>query len=165
MEVREATPEEHAEAGRVTALAYREFWPEGSSTLDDYMVRIADVSARAPHSLILVAVEDGRVLGSVTLELADRIPGGHERLPLAPGEAHVRMLGVDPEARRRGVGRALMDACVERALAAGKTELTLDTTEAMTAAHGLYESMGFSRGKDQIFPDGFLLRWYALPLG
>lgn len=98
------------------------------------------------------------------MELDRRIEGGHDRDPLDPDEAHIRMLGVDPDARGRGIGRALMVAAVGEARLAGKRRMTLGTTERMVAAYGLYESMGFVRGPDQVFDDGFRLRTYELPL-
>jgi ribosomal protein S18 acetylase RimI-like enzyme len=164
VEIRPVRPEEAEEAGGVTARAYREFVPEDTSPNADYLRRVADVASRAGHALVLGAVEDGRVLGSVTVELEHRIPGGHPRPPLEPDQAHVRMLGVDPEARGRGIGRALMDACLEEARRAGKRRVTLETTEVMHAAQGLYESTGFRRGPDQIYDDGFRLRTYELRL-
>src|SRR5262249_52341258 len=126
-----------------------------------------DVADRAERTTILVAVEDGRVLGTVTLELDDRTDrggGANEAKPLEPGQAHVRMLGVAPEARGRGIGRLLMDACVEQSRRAGRTVLTLNTTERMKAAQAMYESMGFTRTPDEVFPDGFVLMGYRLPL-
>jgi ribosomal protein S18 acetylase RimI-like enzyme len=157
-------PEEYEEAGRVTALAYREFAPPGTPDWEEYLSRIADVAPRAGRALVLGAFEDGRALGTVTVELDRRIEGGHDRDPLDPDEAHIRMLGVDPDARGRGIGRALMVAAVGEARLAGKRRMTLGTTERMVAAYGLYESMGFVRGPDQVFDDGFRLRTYELPL-
>lgn len=164
VQIRPIRPEEYEEAGRVTAAAYREFASGSGSDWDDYLRRVADVRSRAERALVLVAVEQGRVLGSVTLELDDRVVGGHEREPLAPDEAHVRMLGVEPEARGRRLGRALMEAGIEEARRAGKGVLTLGTTTQMHAAHRLYESMGFRRGPDQVWPDGFRLLTYELRL-
>ncbi|HZP89702.1 MAG TPA: GNAT family N-acetyltransferase [Actinomycetota bacterium] len=160
IEVREATPEEHEETGRVTALAYREFARPEDPDWEEYLARIADVRARAKRTTVLVAVEDGRILGSVTLELDGRTEDEDAREPLAPDEAHLRMLGVHPEARRRGIARALMEACVERARAAGRRRLTLNTTERMRAARAMYERMGFRRTPDRVFPDGFVLLGY-----
>jgi ribosomal protein S18 acetylase RimI-like enzyme len=159
IEVRVARPDELAEAGRVTADAYREFvrseepggWPE-------YLERIADVSGRAERTTILVAVEDERILGSATLELEGRTEADAE--PLPPDQAHVRMLGVDPDARGRGVGRLLMDACERLAREAGKTVLGLNTTRRMKVAQRMYETLGFERGPDEVFPDGFVLLSY-----
>lgn len=160
LRIRAARPPEFAEAGRVTALAYREFVRPGERAWNQYLEHIADVAGRAQRALVLVAVDgDDRILGSTTLELGDRID--EDDPPLPEGEAHVRMLGVAPESRRRGVARALMEACANEARARGKTLLTLHTTERMTMAQRMYESMGFVRGTDRTFPDGFSLLTYA----
>ncbi|HEX9377930.1 MAG TPA: GNAT family N-acetyltransferase [Actinomycetota bacterium] len=167
VEIRPVRPEEYEEAGRVTADAYREF-AGPDAAWQEYLVRLADVADRVRRTIVLVAVDDGRVLGTVTLELEDRTDAGRqdaEGRPLAPGEAHVRMLGVAPEARGRGIGRLLMEACLEEARRAGKTLITLDTTERMRVAQAMYRSMGFTREEDTVFPDGFVLMSYSLPLG
>jgi ribosomal protein S18 acetylase RimI-like enzyme len=163
-EIRPVDPMEYAEAGRATARAYGRFPPEGASPDADYLGRVADVATRARHGLVLGAFEDGRPVGTVTLEIDGRIPGGHPRPPLDPDQAHVRMLGVDPRSQGHGVGRALMDASVAAARGAGKGRLTLETTEAMVVARRLYESMGFRRGEDLVFDDGFRLKTYELTL-
>ncbi|HEX5936275.1 MAG TPA: GNAT family N-acetyltransferase [Actinomycetota bacterium] len=162
MDVREATEQEFREAGRVTAEAYREFIRPGDVDWERYLRRIADVAERADRTTILVAVEDGRVLGSLTLELEGRVrdEDDEEHRPLEPGEAHIRMLGVDPAARARGVARALMAASEERARAAGKTHVTLNTTRRMEAARRMYERLGYERTEDTVFPDGFVLLGY-----
>jgi GNAT superfamily N-acetyltransferase len=164
LQVREVRPEEYGEAGAVTALAYEEFGASDDTNWDDYRRRIADVASRAHQTLVLAAIEEGRILGTVTLELHDRVPGGHERPPLAADQVHVRMLGVHPEARGRGIGKHLMQASIDEARRAGKSLMTLDTTEHMKAAQHIYESMGFRRGPDLVFDDGFRLRFYELPL-
>ena len=165
MEVREAIPEEYAEAGRVTAEAYREFIRPGEEDWERYLLRIADVEARASDTTIMVAIDDGHVLGSLTLELEGRVRDGEqEQRPLDPGEAHIRMLGVDPAARARGVARALMAVSEARARAAGKTFLTLHTTLRMEAARTMYERLGYQRSEDRVFPDGFVLLSYRKEL-
>lgn len=163
IEIRPAERSEYADAGRVTALAYREFVPPGGSEdWERYLAFMADVADRAGRTTILVAVEDGRILGSLTLELEGRTE--RDDPPLARDQAHIRMLGVDPAARRRGVARALMDAGMGLARAAGKTRLTLHTTERMKVAQGMYDRMGFRRAPDIVFPDGFVLLGYERDL-
>ena len=164
VDIRPLAPKDFEGAGRVTAAAYEAFAGGAASPNRDYLDRLADVGTRAHHALVLGAFQGTRPVGTVTLELTGRIPGGHPRPALEPDQAHVRMLGVDPGFRRRGVGRLLMEACVEEARRAGKRRITLETTEAMTEAHRLYESMGFVRGDDLVFEDGFRLRSYELPL-
>ena len=147
----------------MTAAAYEEFAPGEASPNVDYLRRVADIETRAAHAVVLGAFEDGGVIGTVTLELDDRIPGGFPRPPLEPGETHVRMLGVAPDRQRRGVGLALMQAAIERARSAGKRRLTLETAEAMTGAQRMYERMGFVPGPDWV-QKGFRLLTFELPL-
>ncbi len=147
----------------MTALAYREFVTPGESDWEEYLERIADVGRRAARTRVLVAVEGGRILGSATLELAGRVEEEDDP-PLEPDEAHIRMLGVLPGARRRGVAGLLMEACAEEARAAGKRRMTLHTTRRMRAAQAMYESIGFTRREDRVFPDGFVLLSYSKPL-
>jgi GNAT superfamily N-acetyltransferase len=146
VEVREAeTPAEVEAAGRVTVAANAEFAPTDP---DDpfqpswarYRVEMADAAARAAQGTLLVAVEpDGRVVGTVTLYLA---PGS---MQWRPDDAMFRLLAVDPAARGRGIGRALFQACLERARAAGKRRMALHTTEWMPTARAMYERAGFRR--------------------
>jgi len=161
IQIREATPEEYAEAGAVTASAYREFVRGGE--WEDYLESIADVEGRADRTTIVIALDGTRIVGSATLELTDRVEPDDDPA-LDPAEAHIRMLGVAPEARRRGIARALMADCMDRARAGGKTFLTLHTTDRMAAAQRMYESLGFVRGDDRVFPDGFVLLTYRAEL-
>jgi ribosomal protein S18 acetylase RimI-like enzyme len=49
---------------------------------------------------------------------------------------------------------------MDEAVAAGKTRVTLHTTERMRAARAMYEELGFERTADRVFPDGFVLLGY-----
>jgi ribosomal protein S18 acetylase RimI-like enzyme len=151
LEIRPVRPDEHEQAGRVTALAYREFVGPGDSGWEEYLQHIADVEGRARSATVLVAVEDGRILGSATLELDGRIDDDDP--PLRPGEAHIRMLGVDPEAGGRGLARE-----------ADCTYVTLHTTQRMKIAQAMYQALGFERLEDRVFPDGFVLLTYRKPI-
>ena len=158
MEIREATRAEHTEAGRVTAAAY-----QGLVRDPSYLERIADVADRARRTIVLVAVEDGAIVGSLTLEISRRVNAGDD--PLEVHRAHIRMLGVAPSHQGRGIGKRLMDEAERRALAAGKTEITLHTTEPMTTARAMYAGLGYARTPDDVLPDGFVLMGYRKVLG
>lgn len=157
LEIREARPDEHDAVGEVTMDAYREFFAPGGTDEDHhYLQHIGDVAGRADRTTILVAVEGHELLGSVTLELEGRV-GDADGVQLEQGEAHIRMLGVAPSARGRGVGRALMDDAEARARAAGKTFMTLHSTALMETAVAMYRSRGYERTADLTLPDGFVL--------
>jgi ribosomal protein S18 acetylase RimI-like enzyme len=76
------------------------------------------------------------------------------------------MLGVAPAGQRRGVGRALVQACIDRAREQGRGALVLSSEVRMASAHRLYERMGFVRDPERDWqpnPDVSLLA-YVLPL-
>lgn len=82
-----------------------------------------------PDVVRLKAVEDGRMIGFV---------GGDPRR--SEGWGWVATIAVDPNYRRRGVGRALLRAC-ERNLGVQRSRLTVRTSN--RAAIALYEKEGY----------------------
>ena len=107
---------------------------------------------------------DATSIGSATIEMDGTVGDDDPELP--PDVAALRMLGVVPEARGRGVGRALVQATIDRCMTRRKRELVLRTTEPMVIAQRLYRSMGFERApeRDMHFEDGFVLYAYRLDL-
>ena len=162
MEIREVEPDEYNAAGAVTALAYRDYAQDRTGWWDDYLDRIEDVAGRAARTLVLVARDGGAILGTVTLETDHRIEP--DRDPLPPGDAEIRMLGVDPAAQGRGIGRALMLACEDAARARGRRRSVLHTNEDMAAARHLYEDLGYAREADVVTPSGHVILRYAKTL-
>jgi GNAT superfamily N-acetyltransferase len=79
-----------------------------------------------------IADLDGGRAGSIFCVAADE-----------PGVAALRALIVDPSARRRGIGRMLVDRCVEFARAAGYGRMELWTTSDLVDARRLYDAAGF----------------------
>src|SRR5688572_33204913 len=61
----------------------------------------------------------------------------------APGTAKLRLLYVEPGMRGLGIGRRLVDACVERARAVGYRTLELWTNSELVSARRIYEAAGF----------------------
>lgn len=59
-------------------------------------------------------------------------------------EAHVTNLAVDPARRREGLGKQMVCAVLEQALAQGCTRATLEVRPSNEAAVKLYESLGFT---------------------
>jgi GNAT superfamily N-acetyltransferase len=79
-----------------------------------------------------IAVEDGRRLGSIFC-----VQSGE------PGIAKLRLFLLEPEARGRGLGQRLLDACLGFARDTGYDRLRLWTHESHRAACALYARNGF----------------------
>lgn len=140
--IRPVRPAEYDAVGQVIAAAYLAL-PNLPGDSDWYFDEIRDVRKRADLSCVLAAVaDDGSVLGGVTYVSGPDDPYSEE---LGACDAGIRMLGVAPEAQRRGVGRALVEACIERAIAAGRNRVVLHTGVWMPAAQRLYARLGFRR--------------------
>ncbi len=60
------------------------------------------------------------------------------------GEAQIGNVAVDPDHRRHGIGRRLIQACLERCEADEASFVTLDVRASNTAAINLYRSFGFN---------------------
>ncbi|KFF99963.1 acetyltransferase [Streptomyces scabiei] len=140
--IRHVAPDEYATLGEITAQAYLGDGLLDFGESDVYLGELRDVAKRAAEADVLVALADGRVLGGVTF-----VPAGGPMADIAAaGEAEIRMLAVAPEARGRGVGEALVRACVERARTVeGCVRVVLSTQRTMRAAHRIYERLGFTR--------------------
>jgi ribosomal protein S18 acetylase RimI-like enzyme len=151
-----------ADFARIAELTVGVYTGEGLAP-PDYVPELADVAGRAGRSELLVARDGvGRIVGSVALVLA----GDFGEVTRSPDEAAFRMLAVDGSVRGSGVGEALVRACLDRARAAGKTRMVLSTDPRMTAAHRLYERLGFTRLPERDWSPlpGIGLRVYALEL-
>jgi predicted thioesterase/predicted N-acetyltransferase YhbS len=143
VEIREARPEEYAAVGELTVEAYLS---GGHVAADhDYVHRLRDAGARAADALLLVAVADGGLLGTVTY-----CPAGSPWREIAgPDEGEFRTLAVADGARGRGVGEALVRSCLDRSRADGDRAVVLSTLPDQSAAHRIYHRLGFERVPDR----------------
>jgi GNAT superfamily N-acetyltransferase len=86
---------------------------------------------------IIVAEEAGEVIGTTVLAI---LPGmAHGVSPFAVIEYVV----VDEKQRGKGIGKQLMEYCIERAIEAGCYKIMLTSDKRRTEAHEFYKSLGF----------------------
>ncbi len=112
--------------------------PEGvaSPTAEEYL-RIFNEMVALPGYSLLVAEEDGEILGTLVLAI---LPGiAHGVSPFAVVEYVV----VDEKARRRGIGRLLMEYVIARAKEADCYKIMLTSDKRREQSHEFYESLGF----------------------
>ena len=156
---------EHAAVGEATARAYREFWTPDSPGWEPYLARIADVGSRAERAIVLVAVDEGVIAGSVTLELDSRIGPGAER-------ATRTGRGASPHARGRarniadaGSPAASMLACIDVARAPRQARADAGDRPGHDRRRSSCTSSSASRRPaERRRPDGPVLLGYALDI-
>ncbi|SIR91080.1 GNAT family N-acetyltransferase [Microbacterium sp. RURRCA19A] len=144
--IRLVTPGEYAEAGGVTAEAYRHSY---DGLTEAYLASLADVAGRVAEGDVWVAVDpDGTILGTVW------VPRPGERLSelAQDGELDFRQLAVAPAARGRGVGAALTRHVIDLARARGAGRIVMNSGPEMTGAHALYLKLGFRRLTEREHP-------------
>lgn len=130
-----------------------------------YRADILAVAERARDHQVWVATDaaSGALLGTVSTPRAGCAISQLAR----PGELDFRFLGVAADARRRGIGRLLVDHVLSLARLRGTERVVLNTGPDMVAAHRLYEAAGFERLHEREYeferPDGssFLMMAYG----
>jgi [ribosomal protein S18]-alanine N-acetyltransferase len=92
-----------------------------------------DFTSRSRRDRVWIAREPGhpRVVGFLAAHIGE-------------AAVHVQGLAVDPSARRRGVGRSLLRACIDSDLAAGAQRVELSVSVTNRHAIALYRSEGFA---------------------
>ena len=158
--VRRANLDEYEPLGRMTVQIYENL-PDmpGPAQQPAYYAMLHDVDGRAkkPTIDILVAVTlDNQLLGGVTFVGDMKYYDSGGSAGTNTGCSGIRLLAVKPKARGAGVGRALTDACIQRAVERGSAQVILHTTKSMEIAWEMYERMGFRRSPDLDFSQGNL---------
>ncbi|MFJ7827920.1 GNAT family N-acetyltransferase [Psychrobacillus sp. NPDC096623] len=115
----------------------------------DYAESLRDSVHNPFVDRILVARDGAEILGSLQLftnsEAAYHIPD------LAIFSPIIRMLGVSPSARGKGVAQALLKESISYAREKGADHIYLHSTDLMADAIRLYEWLGFKRDTSKDF--------------
>lgn len=163
MEIRRLAPDDdHHAIGTFVRAAY--IGLPGYASDDDYDQVVADVGGRhAEGADVVVGVLDGRVVGCLTFVAGPDDP--HFEFD-DPDASSFRYFGVDPSAQGRGVGRAMVEWCIDESRRLGRRRIRIHTLESMVGAFGLYEQLGFVRTPDHDEDwDGVIGRAFVLELG
>ncbi len=90
----------------------------------------------------------GRIVGMAFL-----VSNGNPTTIYPAEWSYIRMVGVHPDFRGKGIGKKLTCMCIDNARENGEKIIGLHTSEVMNTARYLYESLGFTVYKeiDRIF--------------
>ena len=111
----------------------------------DTVLDAGRLRARMQHMHVLVAVSDGKVIGTVS--------GTAE----GNGEGHLRGMAVLPEVAGTGLAAQLLSSVETWLRQKGCHRITLDTTEPLHAAMRFYEKHGYRRS-------GRVTDFFGMPL-
>ena len=157
--IRDARAEEFEAIGRMLVAVFSglEGFPTPASQPDYYqqLAQIGDVAGK-PGARLLVAQEEGRVVGAVVFYADMAAYGSGGSAPHEIDAAGFRFLATDPEARGRGIAAALIEHCLGLARAARRRRIVIHSTDAMKSARAIYAARGFQRAPDLDFAQGAL---------
>jgi ribosomal protein S18 acetylase RimI-like enzyme len=112
---------------------------------------VGQIIAKGGH--VFMAERNGEAIGCVGL------------MAMADGGFEVAKMTVSEAARGTGLGKMLMQACIDKARSAGAPRLYLETNSSLAPALGLYRSMGFRDLPPAHTPYARCDVWMELPLG
>lgn len=163
--VSELQKEDKEMACRVLIESYQQYENEYSDPQIwlEYLSNIKSSFDNPEVDKILVAKSKKEVLG--TLQLFQSSEKAYGKPELEIFSPIVRLLGVHPKARGRGVARALLQSSVKYAKEQGSNQLYLHSSDKMHKAIHLYEWLGFKRDlSKEFFNNDILVKCYRLDL-
>ena len=153
--VREAVPDEFPSIGELMVNVYSQL--EGFPNKEEqpeYYKMLANIGSLTenPKTKLLVAVSSNGKIGGGVVYFGDmKYYGSGGSATTEKNAAGFRLLAVDPNARGKGIGKLLTEACIQLAKEEKQNQIIIHTTMAMQVAWRMYEKMGFKRSKDLDF--------------
>lgn len=155
--VRNARPQEFQVIGRLMVDVYSRL--EGFPQQPEYFAMLENIGeiTKRPHTELVIAVStEGKIHGAVVYFSDMSSYGSGGSATAEKNASGFRLLAVAPEARGRGIGRLLTEACIEKGRNDGNQQLIIHSTEFMKIAWKMYERMGFKRSEELDFMQGEL---------
>jgi ribosomal protein S18 acetylase RimI-like enzyme len=120
---------------------------------DDYLTALIN------KSVVFVCTHNNLIVGMAYL-----MPHGNPTDVYPADWCYIRMLGVHPDYRRKGIARALTQLCIDQAIRTSEHTIALHTSEMMAPAVHMYEQLGFKRLHEIPNPFGVVYWLYSLDL-
>ncbi len=153
--IRNAHEDEFASIGKLLVSVYTRL--DGFPTINEQpkyysmLANIGDIT-RFPGVEILVAVTESHHIAGAVVYFGDmQYYGSGGAATKERNAAGFRLLGVRPENRGLGIGKALSEACIEKARLGHVNQVIIHSTQAMRVAWKMYWRLGFRRSTDLDF--------------
>jgi ribosomal protein S18 acetylase RimI-like enzyme len=120
--------------------------PQLSTSAKAVTTEALEAIVTAPGTLLLVAIDDDRVVGTITLITFALLTGRR---------ALIEDVIVDESVRGRGIGVALVEEALSHARRMGVSTIDLTSRPAREAANALYRKVGFVQRTTNVYRYSF----------
>lgn len=160
IEIRNATPVEYAEIGKLMVHAYSNLpgflTPTEHPGYYNLLANIGEITQKPGTEILIATSSEKKLLGAVVYFDDMKHYGSGGIATQEKNTSGFRFLAVADEARGKGVGKLLTHACIRKASEKNHGQLVIHTTMAMQTAWKMYEQIGFTRSEDLDFMQGEL---------
>ena len=133
--IREITKSDDAEIARVIRSILIEFGvPKVGTAYADTSLDSMTETYNKPTSAYYIIEDNGKIIGGAGIAQLDNYEGN---------VCELQKMYFLPEARGRGLGRQMMDVCLQKAKSVGFEQCYLETLPYMEDARKLYAKVGF----------------------
>ncbi|WPO78782.1 GNAT family N-acetyltransferase [Flavobacterium sp. KACC 22761] len=158
--IRNAKPSEFEEIGELLIRVYSalEGFPKEEEQ-PNYYKMLANIGnfTQYPETELLVAVDENNTISGAVVYFNDMQYYGSGGIATQEKDsAGFRLLGVDSQARGKGIGKLLTLECLKKAQDSKRKQVIIHSTLAMKTAWKMYENIGFKRDEILDFMQGEL---------
>lgn len=116
--------------------------------MNDFLSAETSYTDLLDRSKCYVCESDGHLIGMAYL-----VPNGNPTEIFNDNWSYIRMVGVDPDFTGNGIGKKLIQLCINHARETKEEIVALHTSEFMNSARYIYENLGFNQVKelDELF--------------
>ncbi|NME72250.1 GNAT family N-acetyltransferase [Flammeovirga aprica] len=146
--IREAFPGEYSAIGEMMVEVYSslEGFPQREEMPDYYemLLNVGDLTTKE-NITIYVAIENELIAGAVVF-VKDMVDYGSEGIATSISNAcGFRLLTVDHRHQGKGIGKKLVEFCLQKGQNLNRDRLIIHSTKPMKLAWEMYERLGFTR--------------------
>jgi len=153
--IRQARPTEFDEIGKLLVLVYSklEGFPSKEEQPEYYEMlhNIGEITKKPNTELLVAITEEDEVMGAVVYYSDMSSYGSGGTATEEKNASGFRLLAVEPSFRDHGVGKKIVQYCINKAARDGNKQVIIHSTEFMKIAWEMYKSLGFERSKDLDF--------------